>query len=79
MNPLNSWRLGGCVTLPETNSSHLKKGRAAKGKSRLQTSNHHFSSCMLVLGRVFFVVLGGSANGKLVVWGPMVWMLLEGI
>ena len=36
---LNSWRLGGCVTLPETNSSHLKKGRAAKGKDLFRSIN----------------------------------------
>ena len=41
-----------------------------------------FSGTMLVLGRVIDVIASISTNGKLVVWGPVVWnswALMKGI
>ena len=37
------------ITVPKTNKSHLKIGRAPKGK---QSYNHPFSDAMLLLGSV---------------------------
>ena len=43
------------ITLPETNSLHLKIGRAPKGN---YYSNHPFSGAMLVSGRVNAALFG---------------------